>query len=156
MNYSRQREIIFDTLRRHAVHPTAERLYNIIKGEQPDSNIGIATVYRNLRRMANSGSIKKISGLEEAEHFDHNTHTHYHFLCKNYSARAITTSETQDSIRSTAPSIVLIEGAVFLHIFTNGFHFSLKSLLILKREGPAPMEGPLHAQKAVRLPGRLS
>ncbi len=82
MNYSRQREIIFDTLRRHAVHPTAERLYNIIKGEQPDSNIGIATVYRNLRRMANSGSIKKISGLEDAEHFDHNTHTHYHFLCK--------------------------------------------------------------------------
>ncbi len=82
MNYSRQREIIFDTLRRHAVHPTAERLYNIIKGEQPDSNIGIATVYRNLRRMANSGSIKRISGLEEAEHFDHNTHTHYHFLCK--------------------------------------------------------------------------
>lgn len=82
MNYSRQREIIFDTLRRHAVHPTAERLYNIIKGEQPDSNIGIATVYRNLRRMANSGSIKKISGLEEAEHFDHNTHIHYHFLCK--------------------------------------------------------------------------
>lgn len=82
MNYSRQREIIFDTLRRHAVHPTAERLYNIIKGEQPDSNIGIATVYRNLRRMANSGNIKKISGLEEAEHFDHNTHTHYHFLCK--------------------------------------------------------------------------
>ena len=82
MNYSRQREIIFDTLRRHAVHPTAERLYNIIKGEQPDSNIGIATVYRNLRRMANSGSIKRISVLEEAEHFDHNTHTHYHFLCK--------------------------------------------------------------------------
>lgn len=82
MNYSRQREIIFDTLRRHAIHPTAERLYNIIKGEQPDSNIGIATVYRNLRRMANSGSIKKISGLEDAEHFDHNTHTHYHFLCK--------------------------------------------------------------------------
>ena len=82
MNYSRQREIIFDTLRRHSIHPTAERLYNIIKGEQPDSNIGIATVYRNLRRMANSGSIKKISGLEEAEHFDHNTHTHYHFLCK--------------------------------------------------------------------------
>ena len=82
MNYSRQREIIFDTLRRHAVHPTAERLYNIIKGEQPDSNIGIATVYRNLKRMASTGSIKKISGLEEAEHFDHNTHTHYHFLCK--------------------------------------------------------------------------
>lgn len=82
MNYSRQREIILDTLKRNAVHPTAEKLFEIIKLEQPDSNIGIATVYRNLRRMADSGCIKIISGLEDAEHFDHNTHTHYHFLCE--------------------------------------------------------------------------
>ena len=81
MNYSRQREIILDTLTRNAVHPTAEKLFEIIKSEQPDSNIGIATVYRNLKRLAEMGRIKKISGLEESEHFDHNTHTHYHFLC---------------------------------------------------------------------------
>ena len=81
MNYSRQREIILDTLTRNAVHPTAEKLFEIIKTEQPESNIVIATVYRNLRRLADSGSIKRISGLEDSEHFDHNTHTHYHFLC---------------------------------------------------------------------------
>lgn len=81
MNYSRQREIILDTLTRNAVHPTAEKLYNIIKDENPDSNIGIATVYRNLKKMSESGAIKKIEGLEEAEHFDHNTHRHYHFMC---------------------------------------------------------------------------
>ena len=81
MNYSRQREIILDTLTRNAVHPTAERLLEIIREEQPDSNIGIATVYRNLRKLADRGNIKRISGLEDSEHFDHNTHTHYHFLC---------------------------------------------------------------------------
>lgn len=82
MNYSRQREIILDTLKRNAVHPTAEKLFEIIKEEQPNSNIGIATVYRNLNKMANLGTIKRISGIEEAEHFDHNTHTHYHFMCE--------------------------------------------------------------------------
>lgn len=81
MNYSRQREIILDTLSRNAVHPTAERLMEIIKTENPDSNIGIATVYRNLRQLADMGIIKRIEGLEDAEHFDHNTHTHYHFIC---------------------------------------------------------------------------
>lgn len=81
MNYSRQREIILDTLTRNAVHPTAEKLHQIIKTEDPESNLGIATVYRNLKKLAELGIIKKIEGLEESEHFDHNTHTHYHFLC---------------------------------------------------------------------------
>ena len=53
----------------------------VIKEENPDSNIGIATVYRNLRKLADAGIIKRIEGLEDAEHFDHNTHTHYHFIC---------------------------------------------------------------------------
>jgi Fur family peroxide stress response transcriptional regulator len=82
MNYSRQREIIYDTLARNAVHPTADKLYEIIKKENPNSNIGIATVYRNLKVLSETGQIKRISGLEESEHFDHNTHTHYHVICK--------------------------------------------------------------------------
>lgn len=81
MNYSRQREIILDVLTRNAVHPTAEKLFQIIKNENPDTNIGIATVYRNLSKLADMGVIKRIEGLESAEHFDHNTHRHYHFLC---------------------------------------------------------------------------
>ncbi len=82
MNYSRQREVIFDTLARNAVHPTAEKLYEIIKKEQPESNIGIATVYRNLKTLADTGKIKRINGLEDSEHFDHNTHNHYHLICE--------------------------------------------------------------------------
>lgn len=82
MNYSRQREIILEVLSKNAIHPTAEKLFQLIKKNHPESNIGIATVYRNLSKLADLGIIKRITGLDEAEHFDHNTHAHYHLLCK--------------------------------------------------------------------------
>ena len=81
MNYSRQRELILDTLKDNVVHPSADYLYAIIKNELP--NISLATVYRNLNKLAESGTIKKIEGLENSVHFDHNTHEHYHFICLN-------------------------------------------------------------------------
>lgn len=81
MNYSRQNEIIIDTLTKHAIHPTADKLYEIIKKEHPDSKIGMATIYRNLNKLSNAGKIKRINALENAEHFDHNTFDHYHFMC---------------------------------------------------------------------------
>ncbi len=80
MNYSKQREIIFDTLQENVVHPTAEYLYTKIKEKDP--KISLATLYRNLNQLAENGIIKKIDGLENSSHFDHNTHEHYHFICK--------------------------------------------------------------------------
>jgi len=79
MNYSRQREIILETLQENVVHPTAEYLYPLVK--EKDANISLATLYRNLNQLAQNGMIKKIDGLEAASHFDHNTHEHYHFIC---------------------------------------------------------------------------
>ncbi len=79
MNYSRQREVIHDTLKTNVVHPTAEYIHGILKKKDP--NISLATVYRNLNQLAASGIIKKIDGLEPSVHYDHNTHEHYHFIC---------------------------------------------------------------------------
>ena len=79
MNYSKQREIIFDALKQNVIHPTAESLYEIIKKSYPE--ISKATLYRNLSQLAELGIIKKIEGLETSAHFDHNTHLHYHFIC---------------------------------------------------------------------------
>ena len=79
MNYSKQRELILDTLKDNVVHPTAEYLYSIIK--KKDSSISLATLYRNLNLLAANGMIKKIDGLESSSHFDHNVHEHYHFMC---------------------------------------------------------------------------
>lgn len=81
MNYSKQREIILDTLKSNVVHPTAEYIYEILKKE--DSKISLATLYRNLNQLAENGLIKKIDGLESSSHYDHNTHAHYHFICDN-------------------------------------------------------------------------
>jgi Fur family peroxide stress response transcriptional regulator len=79
MNYSKQRDIILETLKNNVVHPTAEYLYGILK--EKNSGISLATLYRNLNQLSENGIIKKIDGLETSSHFDHNTHEHYHFIC---------------------------------------------------------------------------
>lgn len=79
MNYSKQRELILNTLKENVVHPTAEYLYEILKENNP--NLSLGTVYRNLNQLAENGTIKKIEGLENSSHFDHNTHEHFHFIC---------------------------------------------------------------------------
>ena len=79
MNYSKQRELVLNALKENVVHPTAEFIYNILKPKNP--SISLATVYRNLNKLADAGEIKKIEGLNDSDHFDHNTHEHYHFIC---------------------------------------------------------------------------
>ena len=79
MNFSKQRAQVLETLQENVVHPTAEYLYDILKKKNP--KISLATLYRNLNQLAKAGMIKKIEGLENSAHFDHNTHRHYHFIC---------------------------------------------------------------------------
>lgn len=79
MNFSRQRKKILETLRMNPVHPSAEYIHKILK--EKDSKVGLATVYRNLNKLSETGEIKKIRGLEDSVHYDHNTHLHYHFYC---------------------------------------------------------------------------
>lgn len=79
MKFSRQREIILDTLRRNVIHPTADQVYALLHQAHP--TISLATVYRNLNQLAETNIIRKISGLDGATRFDHNTHKHHHFIC---------------------------------------------------------------------------
>lgn len=97
MNYSKQREIILDTLSKNAIHPTAEALLEFLKRD--DSNIGMTTLYRNLNQLADAGLIKKIDGLEPSAHFDHNTFEHYHFICEKC-------KKVYDIPSSVAPDLV--------------------------------------------------
>lgn len=97
MNYSKQREIILDTLSKNAIHPTAEALLEFLKRD--DSNVGMTTLYRNLNQLAYAGLIKKIDGLEPSAHFDHNTFEHYHFICEKC-------KKVYDIPSSVAPDLV--------------------------------------------------
>lgn len=80
MKYSKQRELIYEQLKSNPIHPTAEEVYLQLKPHHP--NISLATVYRNLNKLAESSIIKKIQGLDASDRFDHNTHEHYHFICE--------------------------------------------------------------------------
>ena len=97
MNYSKQREIILDTLSKNAIHPTAEALLEFLKRDE--SNVGMTTLYRNLNQLADAGLIKKIDGLEPSAHFDHNTFEHYHFICEKC-------KKVYDIPSSVAPDLV--------------------------------------------------
>ncbi|MEI3271013.1 MAG: transcriptional repressor [Candidatus Gastranaerophilaceae bacterium] len=97
MNYSKQREIILDTLSKNAIHPTAEALLEFLKRD--NSNVGMTTLYRNLNQLADAGLIKKIDGLEPSAHFDHNTFEHYHFICEKC-------KKVYDIPSSVAPDLV--------------------------------------------------
>ena len=48
LKYTEQREIVLSILLHAKEHLTAEEVYNEIKKEHKESNIGIATVYRAL------------------------------------------------------------------------------------------------------------
>lgn len=76
---SRQREAIYTELCHRYDHPTAEELYESLKEKNMD--IGIATVYRNLRSMADSGKIKVLH-TDNVDHFDATVEEHFHFYCR--------------------------------------------------------------------------
>ncbi|MCL1787895.1 MAG: transcriptional repressor [Defluviitaleaceae bacterium] len=75
-----QRKIIFDTLKGLSTHPTAEELLKAVQKEHP--TIGRATVYRNLRQMADSGQVLLLTTADDGARYDGCTAPHCHFTCK--------------------------------------------------------------------------
>jgi len=76
---SKQREAIIRVLRCATSHPSAEWIYEQVKKEIP--NIGLATVYRNLRLLKKAGEVSEMHTSNDTARFDGNTAVHYHFLC---------------------------------------------------------------------------
>ena len=79
MKYSRQRSVILDIMKNRYDHPTADDVYDTAHRRLPD--IGIATVYRNLNRLAESGEIIRIQDPDGHDRFDGHTEEHYHMRC---------------------------------------------------------------------------
>lgn len=98
MRYSQQRENIRKGLEKFCIHPSAEELYMELKPENP--NLSLATVYRNLNKLAESGQIKKIEGLSGQVHYDHNVCEHFHIICVNCNRIADLPSELANSAKT--------------------------------------------------------
>ena len=78
-NFSRKREAILQKIRGSHIHPTAEWVYQELKNEYPDLSLG--TVYRNLTRFKEDGTIRSLGVINGQKHFDGELNAHDHFLC---------------------------------------------------------------------------
>lgn len=79
MNKTAQRDAILSELRAHNSHPTADKLYEVLRKKLPQISLG--TVYRNLEQMASRGTIKKLSLAGHQKRFDGDLSRHYHIRC---------------------------------------------------------------------------
>jgi Fur family peroxide stress response transcriptional regulator len=81
---SRQRERILELLQGTGAHPTADWLYDRLKGEFP--NLSMGTVYRNLNILVEQGLINRIDFGSTFDRFDARVGPHYHFICEKCGA----------------------------------------------------------------------
>lgn len=76
--YSRQRELIYNTVYASKVHPTAEMVYAALKPDHP--NLSLGTVYRNLHLLADEGKLRRLPF--PVERYDGDVSPHHHFCCE--------------------------------------------------------------------------
>lgn len=79
MKYSRQRELILETVMENPVHPTADTVYAMVREQEP--NISLGTVYRNLNLLAEQGILRRIPVPAASDRFDGRTDPHHHMRC---------------------------------------------------------------------------
>jgi Fe2+ or Zn2+ uptake regulation protein len=76
---TRQREAVFDYLRRVDHHPTAEDVFVAVKRELP--KISLATVYKHLEALVACGAASKLTYGDSAARYEIRTDHHYHARC---------------------------------------------------------------------------
>ena len=75
-----QCSMVLEAVNRLRCHATADEVYEaIVKGHPTVSR---ATVYRNLKRLSESGMIRRIEIPGGPDRFDHLQHEHYHVKCE--------------------------------------------------------------------------
>ena len=74
-----QRSLVYEAVNKLRCHATADEIYEAIAAEHP--SVSRATVYRNLKSLAETGSIRRIEIPGGADRFDHRCNDHCHVRC---------------------------------------------------------------------------
>ncbi len=74
-----QRKVILEELRGVDTHPTADRIYEMVRRRLP--RISLGTVYRNLETLADQGLIRKYESAGSQRRYDGDPSNHYHIRC---------------------------------------------------------------------------
>jgi Fe2+ or Zn2+ uptake regulation protein len=80
---TRQRRVVYDTIKSTYSHPTADWIFERVRESVPKISLG--TVYRNLSVLKEEGQIREIYGNDRRAHFDANLTPHAHFICSECS-----------------------------------------------------------------------
>ena len=76
---TRQRRVVYDTIKKTHSHPTADWVFEQVRAEVPKISLG--TVYRNLSVLKSEGVIREIYGMDRRAHYDADLSPHAHFIC---------------------------------------------------------------------------
>ena len=82
LKYTEPREIVLSILLHADEHLTAEEIYNQIKKDFPETNVGIATVYRALSFLEEVDLITSINFGTDGKKYESNAKSHHdHLIC---------------------------------------------------------------------------
>ena len=80
MRNSATRNNIYEYLCGTKEHPSAEMIYNDLKGDLP--NLSLGTVYRNLKQLEEIGRVVRVTSVVNRERYDAICEDHAHFVCE--------------------------------------------------------------------------
>lgn len=76
---TRQRDIILEVLKGMKTHPTVDEVYDMVKKQLP--RISLATVYRNLEKLAENNMAQVIVSGARHMRYDGDMSDHHHIKC---------------------------------------------------------------------------
>ena len=76
---TKQRRIVYETVKSTHSHPTADWVFEEVRRRLPKVSLG--TVYRNLGVLKEEGLVREIYGNDRRAHYDADTSKHAHFIC---------------------------------------------------------------------------
>ena len=79
LRMTNQRQIILEELQKSRLHMTADELYGVVK--RKNARISLATVYRNLELLSETGMIAKLEVGGRQKCFDSDVLGHDHVIC---------------------------------------------------------------------------
>lgn len=115
LNNSKKRDAILSVLRNTTSHPTVDWIYKKVKEDFPE--IGIATVYRNLKILLENNEIFKVDVGDGLDHYDANVFVpHDHTFCKVCGAIGDTVAVRHDQFKNLAKDGFYPDSLVFYGI----------------------------------------
>ncbi len=82
LKFTVQREVILETLYNSDIHLTPESLHHLIQEKYPELNTGIATVYRTLSLLEESGVVTSLSFGAQGKKYELGAKKHHdHLIC---------------------------------------------------------------------------